>query len=179
MQKEIILSAFMGIVLSFAIFTVVAIIPWPELNTPPLLPQEGAPLSPMTIALHVSSFSEPQGPGSEADLTIEIISIQDASNVIAEVNLPEGISLLAGNLTWIADLKANDSSNFGLRMKVIEVGNWTISARVKWYLTDDSWYGDIDRVCICVFENEIVLTSTEQTPQTVPPGWNELDPDHS
>lgn len=109
MFKKIALSATMGIILSSAIFMAITIIPWSEFTSPPL---DEAPLSPMTIDLYVSPSTEPQGLGSEANLTIEIVSTLDAPNVTAKLNLPEGISLVRGNLTWSVSLQANVSSSF-------------------------------------------------------------------
>ncbi|MEM2972446.1 MAG: hypothetical protein QW270_08540 [Candidatus Bathyarchaeia archaeon] len=176
MLKKIVLSITMGIAFSLAIFTVLTIMPCTQPTTPQPSPlSEGVPLSAINITLHISQFTEPQGLGSEANLTIEIVSIEDASNVMVNVSLPEGISLLEGDLAWTGNLTANVSSSFNLRIKAVEVGNWTISATAMWYLTSNSWYGDIDRMCICVFEDRIVVTSGECcSTKNIPPGYNEL-----
>ena len=175
MFKKIAFSATMGIILSSAIFMVITIVPWSEFTSPPL---DEAPSSPMTINLYVSPFTEPQGLGSEANLKIEIASIEDASNVTAKINLPEGLSLVSGNLTWNGTLQANVSSSFDARIKATKLGNWTISATVKWYLYEDSWVGAIDRATICVFEDRIIVTPAspmgESSSDAVPSGYDEL-----
>lgn len=179
MLKKIAISITMGIVFSLAIFTALTTMHYTEpATTPQPSPSPegvGVPLSPINITLLVSQFTEPQGLGSEASLTIEIVSIEDASNVTVNVSLPKGISLLEGSLTWNGNLKANISSSFDVRIKAVEVGDWTISATATWYFTSDSWYGDIGRVCICVFEDRIVVTSGECPTciKNIPPGYNE------
>ena len=131
--------------------------------------------SPISIDLSISPFSEPKGLGSKAELTVIVTSVWDANNISVQIDLPEGFSFVSGNLTWSGDLHENIPTNFNARIEAAKVGNWTIEATARWYLTSDSWYGDIDRLCVSVSEDEIsVLAECLERPM-LPPSFNETE----
>lgn len=130
--------------------------------------------SPISVNLSISSFTEPSRLGSEAELKTSIISIWDAPNTTINVVLPDGIALVNGDLTWNANLKANVLINLNATIRAIKIGNWTVLAIAKWYFTYDSWYGDVAKLCICVYEDRIVVDSEECPPSTdIPSGYDE------
>ena len=150
-----------AIAFSFAVFAVLTALPGLQVAPSQSSLDDSVPLSPMSITLTLSPFSDPQLPRSQSDMTVKMLSTCDANNVTAEILLPQGISVVSGSLKWQGDLKANVSSSFCTTIKIIEVGNWTVSARVRWYFTPDSWYGDIDRICIRAFNDRIEVVPAE------------------
>jgi len=129
--------------------------------------------SPISVDLSISPFSEPKGLGSKAELTVTVTSVWDVNNLSAQIDLPEGISFVSGNLTWSGDLHENIPANFQAIIEAANVGNWTIKATARWYLTSDSWYGDIDRLCVSVSEDEISVLAECPERLVLPPSFNE------
>jgi hypothetical protein len=160
-SKKIRIAAVSAIAFSFAVFIVLTALPKLQVAPPQSSLNDSVPLSPMSITLTLSPFSNPQLPRSKSNVTAKILSTCDASNVTAEILLPQGIGVVSGSLKWQGCLKANVSSSFCTTIEIIEVGNWTVSAKVRWYFTPDSWYGDIDRICIRAFNGRIEVAPAE------------------
>ncbi|MBN1761816.1 MAG: Ig-like domain-containing protein [Methanomicrobia archaeon] len=115
---------------------------------PPSVPSTG-----MEVIL---SISNAPALNETADLRCAITSVNDASNMMAQIELPEGLVLVGGNLTWAGDIivpeeekrkhpRPNRSDpeydrlceeyeypkgrvEFSAVVKSVEIGNWTITA---------------------------------------------------
>lgn len=109
-----------------------------------LVTQEQIPEPPIYLLMHLSNFTEPAGVGSEADLTVFLIPWVDMQDISAEIVLPEGLSLVDGNLVWNGNLKANIREKFSARIRAEKVGNWTIVVAAGSCLPDGPWFGDSD-----------------------------------
>lgn len=135
------------------------------------------------LLIHLSDFTEPQGLGREANLTVFLIPLVDMQNVSAQIILPEGLSFVSGNLTWSGDLKANLRMRFSAGIRTEKTGNWTIVIAAGTYLSDGSWfgdaevygvwwYGDAQVLGISVRENEIVRWSGNHSLSPFPIGYH-------
>lgn len=102
------------------------------------------PEPPVYLLIHLSNFTEPQGLGSETNLTVFLIPLVDLQNVSAQIILPEGLSFISGNLTWSGDLKTNLRTRFSARIRAEKTGNWTIAIGTGTYLADGPWFGDAE-----------------------------------
>jgi len=178
MLRRMILSVSTGVVIALAIFLAISNTPWPSSKSDDST--SDIAISAIHTTLVFSSFSMPQGLGSEAILTIEVSSLEDSANVSVHVNLPEGLLLVTGDLDWNVDLKENVSDSRTMVIRAVQVGNWTVSATARWYIYDDSWEGDSDIACVCVSEDSIsVIRKIYWTPDVlpdIPSNMNELEP---
>jgi len=67
-----------------------------------------APSSPISVKLTMTAFTETLKLGSETDLIVTVSSLDGKftyNNTIARIDLPEGISLVGGDIEQLVDLK--------------------------------------------------------------------------
>jgi len=77
-----------------------------------------------------------------------------------QIKLPEGLALAKGDLSWLGDIPANGIIEVKSVIKAINVGNWTIEATAGYSVTEDSYYGDVDRLYISVSEDSAYVSET-------------------
>lgn len=137
-------------------------------------------LPPQKVALEitVSKFTEPQGIGSEAEITVTMTSHEDIANVTTQLDWSRGFDFVSGDLTWSGNLKANVTVSFKARIKAIEIGRWGIHATAEGIVNTSLYIpelGEVDVIgssissiigskdlFIIVFTDKIVISETEQ-----------------
>lgn len=189
-SKRFIIYGTAGFLVACLIFTTTAMVPWSELakSLSPFIPPNEQPilLNPtnvdVTVDLSISNFTEPLGPGSEANVTISVISEKDVSNVTVQIALtpiyvstgtwpnitwipigPLGIDLVGGNFTWTTNLVANVSVSATIRIKATEVGFGVITGSTIWWETPSTFYKNEEAVYIQVLEGNVVIHDSNET----------------
>ncbi len=85
-------------------------------------------------------FSEEPMLNRTVNLTLQITSETDVSNITAKIDLPEGFVFLDGSLNWSGDIKANETVQVNATVIAIEEGNWTVNTYV---ITDTTITGEL------------------------------------
>ena len=149
-----------------------------------------APSSPMKVELSVSNAP---ALNEIVELTCSITSVSDAPNTTAQIVLAESFELVGGNLSWNGDMivpeeekrkhpRPNRSdpeydrlceeyeypkgkAEFGVLIKSVEVGNWTITATAGYdvFTQEGTLYGrlgDSDYVYLAVREDTAWISET-------------------
>jgi hypothetical protein len=189
-MTKLLISWVIGVAVACLIFIGVVIPPWSELAksffsprvSPDIFTVPIADNTTLSVNLTISNFTEPLGLDSEADVTVEVISRKDMSNVEIRITLspiyigqgawpnitwtplgPQGIDIVDGNSTWIINLSANVSFSTTIRIKTTEVGFGAITATAIWWETSSAFYKSEDALYIKVLEKNIEVYDTSQT----------------
>jgi hypothetical protein len=96
--------------------------------------------------------------GQQSELITTVRSDGYAGKIAANVILPEGLVSVQGATSWLGDFAEAGSVEVRTLIALTKVGNWTIEARAGYFLTRDSWYGDIDRLYFYVTEDSAYIT---------------------
>jgi len=78
-----------------------------------------------------------------AELTCIVGSLWDLPNTTVEITLPEGATLISGDLTWQGDLKADNPVSLSATIRFTETGNWAIKTVAKSIIDEDNSCSDI------------------------------------
>jgi len=109
---------------------------------------------------YIGNVTEPEGIGSEADLTVILNPSKDVLNATVQIGLPKGISLTGGNPTWSGNLTANVSISFKARIKFLTIGNWYVHVKgegIVWVPTQ-VWDYDTGESFECFFPMPTLIT---------------------
>lgn len=91
---------------------------------------------------------------------------ENMPETIANIELPEGFELVDGDLNWEGYLK-NEPQQFSATIKAVEIGNWTIKARIRSPPTGKAYLGGGDNIYISVLEDKGIIYSDDiRTPFT-------------
>ena len=134
-----------------------------------------APSSPISVKLIVEPSTEKAKLGDETELIVSISSLDNNSydGTTAQIDLPEGITLVSGDASWVGDLE--NPAGFNARIKFEEIGNWTVTASAKYIFSKNTWLGGRAQVCFYVSEDKIAMESGECPTQVIlPQGIKEL-----
>lgn len=109
------------------------------------------PSSPLKVDLQISQISK---------LTIEIlceISATDSyvGDVEAEIELPDGLSKVKGELSWNGKLMNHEHAQINAVAKAVKQGVWKITGKTVCTSASGDWVGDIDCVYVSVSEGHI------------------------
>lgn len=187
MKMKLLIPGSAGVLIACLIFTTL-VLSRPSIET--MLSSTSVPtdlrLSPITVRLTISGFTEPRGIGSQALLTINVTSNINVSNVVLQIDLrkagvewpSKGIELVSGATTWNGDLLANVPIILNIVVNATEVGYGVIQVEAKaigyenWISTIEM--GPIDYLGIVVLENEIIVFEDigGALPYLFPPGFN-------
>ncbi|MCJ7702363.1 MAG: hypothetical protein MUO62_12330, partial [Anaerolineales bacterium] len=97
----------------------------PPQALPPEIESSNSTDSPLILEL---AFSTPPNIRGVSTLEVTILSLVDAPNTSVEINLPAGIELISGGISWQGDLAANQPVTLALEVLTSQPGDWTISA---------------------------------------------------
>lgn len=87
---------------------------------------------------------------------------------IANIELPEGFELVDGDLNWEGYVK-NEPQQFSATIKAVEIGNWTIKARIRSPPTGKAYFGGGDNIYVSILEDKGILYSDHtRTPFKLP-----------
>ncbi len=70
----------------------------------------------------------------EIELTYFVEPEIDVPNASMRIDLPDGIELIEGDLTWTGAIQKGERVEMKLRLKVVELGEWQIVA-VSYYMS--------------------------------------------
>jgi len=91
-----------------------------------LVYNETPPASPLEAAF---SLSNAPALNETAELTCVINARTAIRNMSVEINLPEGLELVSGNLSWHGNISYGDEVEVTKAViKAVEIGNWTIES---------------------------------------------------
>lgn len=188
-NKKLAISGIAGVLIASLIIASVKMAPWSELaksfssrispdDQPILLNPTNADI---TVDLSISNFTEPLGPGSEANVTVTVISKKDVSNVTVKIAVspiymgqgtwpnitwtpigPQGVGLVDGNSTWMINLTANVSESATIRVKATEVGLGVITVTAVWWETQSTFYKSEGVLYIRVLQDNIVVQDLDE-----------------
>ena len=118
-----------------------------------------APKTPITISL-----SMPTTPllNEVTKITATVNSILDAPDTTARIILPEGVTLVSGDLIWEGDLKAGIPTSFSANIKFTKVENVRIEAVANHIIDDENSWGDIDVIYVNYSTSQEVETEQSQ-----------------
>ena len=97
----------------------------PPQALPPEIESSNSTDSPLVLDL---AFSTPPSIRGVSTLMVTILSLVDAPNTSVEIDLPAGIELISGGISWQGDLTANRPVTLALEVLTSQPGDWTISA---------------------------------------------------
>ena len=127
-----------------------------------------APSAPMSLDI---SFSDAPALNQTAEVTCTITSVVDAFNTTAKVVLPEGLSMVGGDLSWKGDMygthvsKMNVSGGttiqFKAVVKAVKTGDWIVEASAK-SMSEDGWtgIGGRESVYVSIYENSASMSDS-------------------
>ena len=93
--------------------------------------QENIPTSSRIGVTAKLEISKAPALNENAELTLTVTTIRDASNVSAKFILPEGFEFVNGNLNWNGGLKENQPMQLKATIKAVKTGEWTIIGAVS------------------------------------------------
>lgn len=109
-----------------------------------LVRRGGSPLPVINIGISYPYLSELGGIGSQFNLSVFVFSFLDENieneNLTAQIILPEGLTLVNGNLTW--NISPDTSTGFTVTLRAEKVGNWTIVIAAGKYLPEGTCFGN-------------------------------------
>lgn len=95
--------------------------------------------TPITVKLILSKAPRLN---EQAELTFIISTISDSPSVNATIVLPEGTSLINGNLKWSGAIKATESHTMKATIMFVSEGNKTIEAKALYAVDNGDVWGD-------------------------------------
>ena len=99
-----------------------------------------APSTPLQVTL---TMTEPPQLGELAPLTLTVQSAFDAPNTEVMFELPEGVSMVSGELSWSGDLAANEMLVLAATLRFSEPGEYTLRGQALQPVNEDMiWSGD-------------------------------------
>ena len=128
--------------------------PVPTIAPQPPEPVEGQPSgqpqTPITTKLlmsHVPLLQE------TAELTFTVSATSDASDITAEILLPDGAALLTGEATWQGQLKAGHSQTLNAVIIFHSEGDWILEAKALSPQPNGDVWGDASYIYLHVAED--------------------------
>jgi hypothetical protein len=116
---------------------------------------------PPSFPLKIRALSASPDPivGKVVVLSAEVASTRDEKDVTLLIQLPEGIRLMDGDLTWTGSLRTGELFIHRVSLCTLYEGDWRIHATVFSRFGPDDTYGDSET---------IHFISTRQSGQAVP-----------
>ena len=107
-----------------------------------------AACTPVSFPLNITDLSARPDPvvGKTVTLDIEIRSSQDEDEVILEIQPPDGVRLIEGDLTWHGSLAANEPLKHSVSLCVLYPGDWRIYIGAYSLENGDTKYADADTI---------------------------------
>jgi len=127
-----------------------------------------APSAPISLDI---SFSDAPALNQTTEVTCTITSVIDAFNTTAKVVLPEGLTMVGGDLSWKGDMygthvsKVNASGGttiqFKAVVKAVKTGDWIVEASAK-SMSEDGWtgIGGRESVYVSIYEDSASMSDS-------------------
>jgi hypothetical protein len=93
------------------------------------------------------------------ELVFRIDSIDDAPNTTAKIILPEGVQLIAGNISGSLDLKANVPAYLNATVIFLNKGDYKIMASALHAVDENESWGDLKALYLTIGEKESMFST--------------------
>jgi len=103
------------------------------------------------------------GFGKESGLLTTVKSDSYGASVTVSITLPAGFAVVHGSTSWLGDIAGSASIELRTVIAAVRTGNWTIEARAGYFLTEGSWYGDVDRLYVYMTERSTYVSKQPLT----------------
>lgn len=128
----------------------------------------GAPASPMDLTLTIAQFSADK----TGEITVRIgkrtgypAERFEAKNTRGEIQLPEGLQLIDGNLVWNGDIIGDTIVEFKVKVKAVKNGEWVVTAKA---LSNEfpgyDAVGDMESGYVLIKDGEVLISDNSFTP---------------
>lgn len=97
--------------------------------------------------------------GETVDVQATLTSAREYSGLSSTISIPNGISLVSGNLSWYGDISKNTPISYGAKVKIGDNGQYEISSRFE---------GAIDSLYIVVEDGKGTVYDRPQAQDTIP-----------
>lgn len=138
----------------------------------------------------LSACTSPQGPleitdisvspdpviGQTATLHVEIMSRRDEPDTTILIDLPPGVKLMKGDLTWEGSLTANQSQSYEVAICVLYEGDWKVWVYVGSERNDGPSPDDGETLHIITTDDSARAVRNKDYRITIPPGGMETFP---
>ena len=140
---------------------------WSEGCGPPGVHISGDPLIHANTYMSLSRLPRSY---ETTELLCTIMLRQDYQDVKAEIVLPEGATLVDGNLEWQGDLKADTPIHFLVKIKFDLIGEWRIDAGLwRWFNGEYSWKVTTSKYITIGFNDSEYWFPTISPDENLPP----------
>jgi len=110
-------------------------------------PRETPPSTPITLSLGISKMP---AVGEDAVVSARVMSIYDAPGTSVSIMLPAGAELVAGSLSGMLDLKANEPAYLNATIRFSQPGSYQVQATARKVVSQDAVWGDLKVLFITV-----------------------------
>ena len=115
--------------------------PVPSSNAP------SAPSAPISVELYMPSAPRLN---EAIELTCTVSSLTDMPDSSARIELPDGVSLISGNLTWEGDLKAKHPVSFSVEISFNKADKYAIRATASHMINETDGWSDMDSIYLTI-----------------------------
>lgn len=115
--------------------------PAPSSNVP------SEPSAPIRVELYMPSAPRLN---EAIEVTCNVSALIDMPDSSARIELPDGVSLISGNLTWGGDLKANHPVSFSAEISFNKADKYAIRATANHMINKTSGWGDMDSIYLTI-----------------------------
>ncbi|MBX7234579.1 MAG: hypothetical protein K1X65_09365 [Caldilineales bacterium] len=102
--------------------------------------QPDVELLPVQISLNPTAYP---GLGQPTTVVATLLAVADMANVIADLELPAGATLIDGQTQWSGSLRAAEPTTFSATIVFNQVGNWGVRGRVLATESADVSYSNV------------------------------------
>ncbi len=102
-------------------------------------PPSSEPALPISVTLDVPQDLTADAP---VEVTFTVCSVEDAPNTTAYLELPDGVDLLSGELSWELSLSPNDPVAFSVVIQFTKSGTFNLAGSAFYDLGDGTVWGD-------------------------------------
>ena len=112
-------------------------------------------LTPITVNFSISKVPILN---ENADLVCRVVSIDDAPNTTAKIELPEGVQLMAGDISGSWDLKANVPVDLNATVRFTKNGDHRIVASAHRVVDENNSWGDLKALYLTIGVTESMFS---------------------
>ena len=113
-----------------------------------------APTSTMSANI---TFNQTPLINQNVDLTVELLSVINATNTTANITLPSEVELISGETQWNVSLLENVTSNHTITIKINATGNFSIETRARDPPNGSTYMGARKIIYLEVTDNNTVI----------------------
>ncbi len=115
--------------------------PAPSSNVP------SEPSAPIRVELYMPSAPRLN---EAIEVTCNVSGLVDMPDSSARIELPDGVSLISGNLTWEGDLKANHPVSFSAEISFNKADKYAIRATASHMINETDGWSNMDSIYLTI-----------------------------